>query len=75
MVVGVPKGEQLIAWLFGSVIAHLTLPVGITAFEIPTTVVVRVVVPPSVGFDEATTAMIGTCLASETLASELVTVP
>ena len=74
MVIGVPKGEQLIAWLVGSVIDHVTAPVGTRAFAIPTTVVVRVVVPPSVGFDEATTVMIGTCLANETLANELVTV-
>ena len=65
--VGGPNGEQLIAWLFGSVIDHVTAPDGTNAFAIPTTVVVRVVVPPSVGLDDATTVMIGNCLASKHL--------
>ena len=46
-------------WLVGSVIVQVTAPVGVNAFGIPATVVVRVVVPPKVGFDEAATEMFG----------------
>jgi len=44
------------------------------AFGIPATVVVRVVVPPKVGFEDAATEIIGVCRTSVTEAVELVTV-
>ena len=59
MVVGVPVGVQLTALLIGSVMVHVTFPVGISALGTPATVVVRVVTPPKVGLEDATTEMIG----------------
>jgi hypothetical protein len=50
-----------------------TAPVGITALTTPTTVVVRVVVPPRVGFEEATTEIRGVCLSRVTVVIKLVT--
>ena len=51
-------------WLDGSVIVQLTAPVGCTAPATPVTVVVRVVVPPSVGLLEEATTIAGSCWAS-----------
>jgi hypothetical protein len=53
--------------LFGSVIDQVTPPVGIRAFGIPATVVVKVVVPPSVGLEDATTEITGVCLPKVTV--------
>jgi len=50
-----------------------TAPVGITALTTPTTVVVSVVVPPRVGFEEATSEIAGVCLASVRVEIALVT--
>jgi len=55
----VPDGVQVTDWLFGSVIAQETAPVGWTALTTPTIVDVRVVVPPGVGFAELVTEIVG----------------
>jgi hypothetical protein len=72
-VTGVPVGVQVESCEFGSEIVVATAPVGITALTIPTTVVVSVVVPPRVGFDDATTVMIGVCSTRVTVEIALVT--
>ena len=59
-------------WLLGSVIVQETEPVGTTAPATPTTVVVTVVVPPRVGFGEATTEICGVCLLKLTVYCALV---
>jgi len=55
----VPDGVHVTDWLFGSVIAQETAPVGCTALTTPTIVEVRVVVPPGVGFAELVTEIVG----------------
>ena len=60
-------------WLFGFVMFHVTAPVGLRAPATPETVVVRVVLPPSVGFDDATTKIPGNCFAKVNVLVELVT--
>jgi len=72
-VTGVPVGVQREICALGSIIVVATAPVGITALTTPTTVVVRVVIPPRVGFEEAMTVIVGVCLARVTVAIELVT--
>lgn len=52
---------------FGSVIVHVTAPVGSTALATPLTVVVRVVIPPSVGPAEVDKEIVGNCLTMERL--------
>ena len=59
---------------FGSVIAQLTDPLGTTALTTPVTVVVRIVVPPSVGFGEAAKVIVGNCLEMDKVIGVLVTV-
>jgi hypothetical protein len=44
------------------VIVQLTVPVGSAAFTTPVIVAVSVVVPPTVGFDEAEIVIVGDCL-------------
>ena len=44
------------------VTCQLTIPLGKTAFGTPETVVVKVVVPLTVGLAEAVRAIVGTCL-------------
>ena len=53
--------------LFGSEIDQVTAPVGWTPVAIPETVVVKVVVPFSVGFAEAARVIIGVCSARLTV--------
>ena len=55
---------QVSGWLFGSVIFHVTAPVGLRAPATPMIVVVRVVLPPRVGLEEATTVIPGSCFGS-----------
>ena len=52
---------------FGSVIANVTAPVGRTALATPLTVVVRVVIPPSVGVAVAEREIVGNCLTIDRL--------
>ena len=53
---------------------HNTAPPGIAAFATPVTVVVKVVVPPTVGFGEAANAIVGNCLLIVIVSGVLVTV-
>ena len=59
---------------FGSVIAQVTDPLGTTALTTPVTVVVRIVVPPRVGFGEAAKVIVGNCLEMVKVIGVLVTV-
>ena len=47
------------AWAAGSLIVQLTPPAGCKAPEIPMTVAVRLIVPPTVGGDAVTTVITG----------------
>ena len=60
--------------LEGSVISHETAPVGAAAKLYPVTVVVNVVVPPSVGLAEAATVIPGVCLRIVKISGSLETV-
>ena len=58
---------------FGSVIVQLTVPVGSAAFTTPVMVAVRVVVPPTVGFEDAEIVIVGLCLLIVKVSGELIT--
>jgi len=62
VVVGPVKLAQLMLAPPGSVIVQVTAPLGTMAFGTPLTVVVKVVVPPIVGLEEAESAIVGYCL-------------
>jgi hypothetical protein len=74
LITGPVVAVQETAAAFGSVIAQLTDPPGTTALTTPVTVVVRIVVPPRVGFGEAAKVIVGNCLDMVKVIGVLVTV-